>query len=176
MTDVRDLLDWTRGIREAHESILINVGSATTRVVTVEALLEQLPTLSPRQQAFMRESISSIEIGSYRSAIILAWIAVMDRVLEVCEDDSFVRINAARTKWTPPHDREDFSEQHSEFQILDAFREAKFVSRTFARTLQAQLHTRNQSAHPTSTSPSFNVALGYIEDAINSLNSLATVS
>ncbi len=118
-------------------------------------------------------AIGCVEHDYYRPAIVMAWAAVFDRIAEVLGADGYVRLRAARQKWVI-QSRDELVEQYPESQIVDALHAAGFIRRTLLRTLQGQLHERNQAAHAGSYTPTFNVALGYIDGTLGSLKDLET--
>lgn len=169
--DTTDLLERLRALREDHNEIISNVESARARVVSVEALYEQLTGKSPERDELMRMAIGCVEHDYYRPAIVMAWAAVVDRIVEVLGLDGYERLRSTRTKWVVGS-RDELIERYPESQILDALLDAGFVRRRLHRTLQGQLHQRNQAAHAGPYRPTFNITLGYIEGALSSLKEL----
>lgn len=170
---LEDIIARMRDLRDAHNAVIADVESARTRVVTVESLSEQLGELPAQRARFLRTAIGCAEHGFNRPAIVMAWAALFDRVIEILDSDDFSRLNALPNKWKPVKSRDELVENHSELQIVDAFGNAKFVNKTQRKTLQAQLHMRNRAAHAGPWNPSFNVTLGYLEDVIDTLADLA---
>lgn len=169
--DTAELLRRLNAMRDAHNEIIANVESARARVVSVEALYAKAADVSAERQELMRMAIGCAENGYYRPSIIMAWVAVFDRVLEILSSDGYRELRAARPKWDVTS-RDGLVERYPESQIIDALSDAGFAGKTLRKTLQGQLHERNRAAHASPYQPTFNVALGYIEGALSSLREL----
>ena len=166
----RDIVRWSSSLRESHNQALAGVSSARKpRVVTLESLYDQLGSLPATREELLRIAIGCAENHFHRPAIVMAWAAVFDRLAEILEIDKFKRISGVRKKWKPIASRDELVEGHSEFQIIDALREAGMINKTQQKSLHTALHVRNRAAHAGGYSPSFNITLGYIEDALGML-------
>ena len=169
--DTTELVQRLRLLRDNHNSIISSVESARARVVSVEGLYEQLSDFSTERREFMRMAIGCVEHDYYRPAIVMAWAAVLDRIVEILGVDEYKRLRSARPKWEIGS-RDELVERYPESQIVDALLAARFVRKRIHRTLQGQLHERNQAAHAGPYRPTFNITLGYIEGALSSLKEL----
>ena len=169
--DTNELLRRLRAMRDDHNAIITRVESARARIVSVEALYDQLADVSTESQELLRIAMGCAEHVYYRPAIIMAWAAVIDRVVEVLSLDNFGRLRSARPKWDVTS-RDGLLERYPEFQIIDALRDAGLAGKTLQKTLHGQLHDRNRAAHASHYRPTFNMALGYIESALSSLRDL----
>lgn len=172
MKRLREVLALLDTLVMDHDRLLQNVDGSNRRVVSVETTSQRLMSLTPKQQKLLNEALSCAGEGFYRAAIVIAWVAVIDRVLTILEDDHFQRLGVARGRWPQVATREELTETQTEHAIIEAFGDAKFITKGLRKTLLGQLHTRNQAAHPTDYDPTFNAALGFVEGAVSSLVAL----
>jgi hypothetical protein len=170
--ELPEILEFARDIKREHADILSTVDSAKTRIVTVESLYGQLSGLSRDQQEFLETAIEAARHGIYRAAIILAWSALVSGLHEAHRNDGYVELAKVRPKWKISGD-DQLREEHPEFQLIDASRDAGLISKSQGKTLHGLLNTRNRAAHPGRFRTSLNRTLGYLEDIVSELGVLA---
>lgn len=166
--DFAEIVTRVRALQSSHSVILSTVDSARTRIVTVESLYEELEDLTPEQTEHLRTAIGCIEHGFHRPAIVMAWAAVISRLEDVVAADGFVELNKARPRWKVAS-RDDLP---NEYQLIEAAKDAGFITKTKMKTLHGLLNARNRAAHPEGFRPHLNSTLGYLEDAITELRDL----
>ncbi|MYD27591.1 MAG: hypothetical protein F4X03_01540 [Dehalococcoidia bacterium] len=158
-------------IEKQHSQVLSEVDTARTRIVTIESLYGQMRGLTQDQKAFLEMAIKAIKCEINRAAIILAWAALIERVQQIHDDDRYKAVKEVRPKWKV-ESLEDVRESVSEYQLIEATKESKFISKNQMKTLHGLLNTRNMAAHPGPFNDSFNKTLGYVEDVLSELNDL----
>ena len=58
-------------------------------------------------------------------------------------------------------------ESYNEFQLIEAMKEVKIISKAEMRQFHGLLAQRNQCAHPTRYQPDMNEALGFVSQVLN---------
>ena len=168
---VRDLLSRVQALTLEHQRILSEVDTSRTRIVTVASLNQQLSGLSSDQAALLDSAVECAHSRQYRAAIVMAWTALIDLLEQKLASDGFSHLNSVRPKWKVSS-REELTESQVEFQIIEAAQAAGLYGKTRRKTLQGLLNTRNRAAHPGSFHPTFNRALGYIEEVIDEFEAI----
>ena len=162
------LLDFEReakGILAKHESSL-------HRILTVEDTYKGLNTLSIKQDDLIRQSLRCVEVGVFRGAHVLSWAAFADYLQEWLSLDQFKKLSAARPNWRGISTVEELRENYSEFQIIEAFHDCGYCSKSMEKALKGLLATRNDCAHPSDYYPDLNTTLGYVSEVIIRLQML----
>jgi len=168
VVDIAEIADRIRALQSSHNDILSTVDSAKSRVVTVESLYEELDGLTEEQTEYLRVALGCVENGFYRPAVVMGWAALLSRLVDVIEADNWARLNAARPKSTvKSHD-----DLPNDYQLIEAAKDAGFISKTTMKTLHGLLNTRNRAAHPGGFAPGLNTTLGYLEEAMTELRGL----
>lgn len=108
-----------------------------------------------------------MEVSLFRPAIIMAWAAFMDFLQEKLSADGLVRVHQKRPNWIKWTSLEDLRENVTEFQMLDAAREVRLLTKSETKALQGLLSKRNECAHPSGYKPGLNEALGYVSELLN---------
>jgi hypothetical protein len=162
-----------RDFEQAAQGLLGVLDTSPSRVITIKSQRDKLGTMSISQTDLMDEAFGACERGLYRSAIVMAWAAFLDSLVEKLHSDGFVKLHALRTKWTHCSNPEELQEVFTEFAIVEAARDLRLLAKADAKVALGQLARRNQCAHPTGYAPGLNDALGYISDMLTSIERLS---
>jgi len=155
---------------EAHEILAVHE-MAPSRTVLLDDTYRELQRLSLRQDELLRQALRCVENKLYRAAHILAWTAFMDFIQSILASDGFRKLNIARTSWKISS-LEQLQEEINEFQLIEACKEVKLVSKSEMRLLHGYLSKRNLCAHPSDFYPDYNQTLGYLADILNTIKSM----
>jgi len=172
MTDLAGWITRFVGFEKQAKTILAKHESSLHRIVTVEDTYSRLNALTLRQDDLIRQSLRCVEVGVFRGAHVLSWAAVMDYLHEWLFLDGFKKILAVRPNWKGISTLEELRGNYSEFQIIDAFRDCGYCSKSMEKALKGLLGTRNECAHPSDYYPDLNTTLGYISEVIIRLEML----
>jgi len=105
------------------------------------------------QRNFLDEAISCYEIKSFRAAIILTWLLVMDVLLEYTLRNKLTAFNdelRKRNKKKIIQFKPDF-EEYKESEIIEVFKAVGIISKEQKKLLDEKLNIRNSAAHPNVT-------------------------
>jgi len=152
-------------VDEAHRILAVHE-AAPSRVVLLDDTYKELQQLSLQQDELLRQALRCVENKLYRASHILAWTALVDLIQNVLSSDGFRKLNAAKTHWKITS-LEQLQDEINEFQLIEACKDVKLVSKTEMRILQGFLGKRNLCAHPSDFFPDLNQTLGYIADILN---------
>lgn len=150
-------------------SILQKVETSSSRIITIEESYKQLSNLSLKQDDLFRQAIRCVENGLYRAAHVMAWAAFIDFFHEKMAEDGFAKLKIERPNWNL-NCTEDLREQ-SDYQLIDAAKVMKFITKTEQKALQGLLNRRNECAHPEDFFPGLNESLGYLSELIKRVKS-----
>ena len=169
MNKLLDIRIWTTRVAKAREEahrLLAQHEHATSRVIILEQLINQLSGLPVGVRDYFREAASCLEYNVLRAAIVMAWAGHFHAFSEALYGKYEKSIRSIRPKWKF-RNLTELKDQIAEAQILDVGKEVGFITKAQLRVLQGQLSTRNQCAHPTLYRPSLNSAIGYVDEMIN---------
>jgi len=157
-------------VAEAHK-ILSAHEAASSRTVLLDETYRELQELSLEQDELLRQALRCIENKLYRAAHILAWTALIDLIENILASDKFARLKAIRPRWNI-NSSEELREEVSEFQIIEACKNLKLISKSEMRVLQGFLSKRNLCAHPSDFFPNYNQTLGYMADILSMIKKI----
>ena len=160
--------EWTRRAarfeKEAHK-IFSQSEDASSRVITVRASFRKLQPLLKPQQETLTEALNCVERGLFRAAHVLAWSALMAQIEDKLADGNFSILRQRRPKWILDS-VQDLRENVPEFQIVEAARDCRLISKSYMKGLHGLLNKRNECAHPSDYAPALNATLGYVDETI----------
>lgn len=153
------------------KAILATHEASGARVITLEDSYARLTGLSLAQDELFRESLRAVQNELYRAAHVLAWAGFIDFLHNlITNKKNLGPLKAARPNWSVA-DAEDLR-AFSDFQVIEAAKEAGVYSAQTMRMLHGWLGRRNECAHPSAYFPDLNMALGYISDLIDRISRL----
>jgi hypothetical protein len=155
---------------EAHAALGLQE-SSKSRVVLLEQTYQKLQGLTLRQDELFRQSLRCAENALFRAAHVMGWAGFMDFFQEKLSTKKFKKLKQARSDWKLTT-IEDFRDQHSEYAIIEASRDAGLCTRTEMKALHGLLSKRNECAHPSSFFPGLNETLGFISELFQRIQTL----
>jgi hypothetical protein len=155
---------------EAHR-ILAKHEAAVYRVITIEDTYSTLTGLSLHQDALFREALRCVENQLFKAAHVMAWACFMDYLEDKMITEYLTDIKAFRPKWSI-NSKEELRERATEHELIIVCREIKLLSKSERNAFLGLLNTRNECAHPSNYSPTFNETLGFISQLLNRINTL----
>jgi hypothetical protein len=116
-----------------------------------------------------------LEVGAFRSAIVMGWNLVYDFVRQWIYDHKLTEFNQAmlsrHSKVVPIVEYSDFFRSTlSEFQVLDLCNPVAIIGGKVTDALKALLRERNDYAHPNFHDPSMYQANYFIEQCLKAVN------
>lgn len=162
--------DVTRATREARR-ILASHESSTARTITIESAYDKIGGLSLDQTDLLRQGLRAIENGLYRASYVLAWAAFMDFAEVKLSVDDFKAVNTVYPSWGI-QDIDDLRDKRTDYQIVEALRETRLMTKNETKAVQGMLSERNEAAHPSHFLPDLNRALGYVADVVGKIDQL----
>lgn len=156
--------------KEAH-SILSIDETSVSRVVILNYTYQNLAKLSSQQDELLKQALRCVETELYRPAHILAWTALVELVENILASDNFKKLNSVRTNWKISC-LDDLRDNFAEYQMIEACKDLKLLTKGEMRMLHGFLGKRNLCAHPSSYCPNFNQTLGYISDILSTMRML----
>jgi hypothetical protein len=155
---------------EAHRILAVHE-AAPSRAVLLDGTYKELRQLSLQQDELLRQALRCVENNLYRASHILAWTALVDLIQNILSSDNFKKLNAVRTNWKITS-LEQLQDEINEFQLIEACKDVKLISKPEMRMLQGFLSKRNLCAHPSDFFPDFNQTLGYMADILNMIKKI----
>lgn len=156
---------------EAH-SILSKHENTLSRVITLDQTRKELTDLNLIQEEMLKQALTCVENGIYRAAHVMAWAAFIDYLQMKLSSDGLKKLKMIRPKWEGYTTIEDIRENIPDYQLIDASRELRLLSKGEMKSIQGLLAKRNECAHPSDYHPSLNESLGYINEIINRIKRL----
>lgn len=156
---------------EAHE-ILAAYEDSPSRVMSLDQTRRQLAALSIQQDELLQEALACIQRGIYRAAHVMAWAAFMDFLEQKLASDGLAKVRSVRQGWAKYSTIEEIRENVPEYQLVEAARDVKLISKSGMKTLHGLLSKRNECAHPSSYKPGLNESLGYVSELLNRMTQL----
>ncbi|WP_170358300.1 hypothetical protein [Ruegeria arenilitoris] len=141
------------------------------RAYSAEQTLSDLRDLTVVQADFLKQGVRSVENSLFRGAIVIAFCAPSDLCADLAARRS-KEVLGVRAKWSYSS-KHELLESYPDFQIFDALKDAKVVSKSENKTLHSLLHRRNECAHPSDFSPNADEALGYIRETMRIVDKLS---
>jgi hypothetical protein len=157
-------------IAEAHKILSVHE-AAPSRTVLLDETYKELKELSLEQDELLRQALRCVESKLYRAAHILAWTALIDLIENILALDNFSQLKAVRPKWNISS-LDELREEVSEYQIIEACKDLKLISKSEMRVLQGFLGKRNLCAHPSGFFPDYNQTLGYVADILDMIKKI----
>ncbi len=167
---VEDVLDRVQALRNRCRVVLSAVETSRQRVVTLEDSYRRVEGLSSKQDDLFRQAIRCVEHGVYRAAYVMAWAGFVDFLHEKVSEDGLCALSATRPSWRLTC-VEDLRQQ-SDYQVIHAAADVRFLRRAERKALHRLLDARNECAHPEDFTPGLNEALGYISELIGRVDAL----
>lgn len=164
LSRVNSFLDEAHRILSVHET-------APSRAVLLDETYKELQQLSLKQDELLRQALRCVENKLYRAAHILVWTALIDLIESILASDDFKKLKSVRPKWNT-YSLDEFREDISEFQVIEACKDLKLLRRSEMRVLHGLLSKRNLCAHPSDFFPDYNQTLGYIADVLNMIKGI----
>ncbi len=158
-------------VREAH-MLLGRHETSHSRVNTASQTRKRLATLSLLQDELFSQAIDAIEHNLQRAAIVLAWAGFVDFLEQKLDSDGLAKVKGANPAWARYRTIEDLRENVTEYALVEAARKVGLVTKTQMKAIHGLLAKRNECAHPSSHTPDFNEALGYISDVLSRIEKL----
>jgi len=165
--ELEELLSRVSDFERTAHSLLSSFETAPSRVISLAETRRQVTILNLKQSELLEEALGAIEVSLFRPAIVMAWAAFMDFIQEKLSADRLVKVHQNRANWTKWTTLEDLRENVSEFQMLEAARDVKLLTKSETKALQGLLSKRNECAHPSGYRPGLNEALGYVSELLN---------
>lgn len=150
--------------RTVAQRISAKVETSSARIITVEESYKQIVGLSIKQDGLFRQALRCIQNELYRAAYVMAWAAFIDFFHNKLAEDGLVKLKATRPNWKLT-DVVDLREQ-SDFQVIEAAADMRFITKTEMKALHGLLNSRNECAHPGEFYPGLNESLGYLSSLI----------
>lgn len=146
--------------------------SSPHRVMNLEETYRKLGVMNLKQDDLFRQAMRCCEVQVYRGAHVLGWAALIDYLQDWLASDGFAALLLARPNWAPIASVEDLQERFTEFQIIEAMRASRFISKNMEKALKGFLSIRNECAHPSTFYPDLNATLGYLSQLLIRLEQL----
>jgi hypothetical protein len=127
--------------------------------------------LTRAQDYLLKQALLCIENNLFRSSHILAWTALIDMIENILNSDNFKKLKSVRTKWKISC-IDDLRDNYAEYQIVEACKDLKLISKSEMKMIHGFLGKRNLCAHPSGYDPDFNQTLGYIADILSTMKFL----
>lgn len=171
---MNEIAEWRSKLlafRDDVSGLLANSDEAVaSRAYNAHDALERVSKLSFEQADSLKQAVRSVEAGLNKAAFVLSWIALADLMLEVAVA-KIAEVKLARPKWKYT-DKTSLAEDHGDYAIAQALKEAGVISKSEMKTLHGLLHRRNQCAHRSDVFPTANEALGFVDEALPSARAL----
>lgn len=117
-----------------------------------------------------REALRCVENGLFRAAHVLAWSGFID-FLEDLIVENIELLKEKRPNWKVSS-KEELREKYPEFQIIEAAKDMKILTKSEMKALHGLLSKRNECAHPSEYFPDLNETLGYISELLNRIGKI----
>jgi hypothetical protein len=168
---VRQLIGEVAALDAEHRQILESVQGSKARAATVEATLQAIQTLSPRQADLLNEAALAVRNRLHRSAVVACYAAVVDALHQRIDRLGKVAAIATLRKWklATAEDLHDYADHN----VAEAAKDVSAISKAQMKSFHGLLHRRNQAAHPTSYAPTVDEALGFISESLALIAALA---
>lgn len=135
---------------------------SSTRVITLNETYDELAGLSQYQKSLFAQSVTAIESGLFRAAIVLAWAGFVDVLETKLASDGWVKANSVWSKFPTTKTLEEVRESYTEHALVMLGKACGLYTKSTMNTLHGALAERNQCAHPGNPDPGMNEALGYV--------------
>jgi hypothetical protein len=140
-------------------------------------------TLTTVQTYLYSEAVKCLETGAYRSAVVMGWNLIYDRLRNWVFTDA-ARLGSFNTElakilnragsamYNPIVNYEDFYEGPNEAKCIDLLKDARIAGEKDHGKLRTYLRRRNEYAHASDKQPTASQANGLLEDLLDTLDSL----
>jgi hypothetical protein len=164
-----------RAARSTEEAarILAKHESSKTRIISLDDTRKKLTGLSLRQHDLFKQALDCIEYSLNRPAHVMAWAAFIDLIEDKLASDGLVKLKAVRPAWAKHTAMDDIRDNIAEYQLLEAAKELKLITKAAMKALHGLLSKRNECAHPSSYTPDLNETLGYVSELLNRAGELS---
>lgn len=121
-------------------------------------------------RSYVEEAVRCLEAGALRAGIVFLWAGAIRHLQEQALDSySPHQVTSAIQKHDPKarpiNSVQDFDQVKDKFVLL-GLRELTLLDKGQWQTLQEGLDLRNRCGHPTSYTPRYNKAAGFVEDVV----------
>lgn len=135
---------------------------SSTRVITLKETYDELAGLSQFQKSLFAQSMTAIEAGLFRAAVVLAWAGFVDVLEAKLASDGWLKANSVWSTFPTTKTLEELRESYTEHAFVILGKECGLYGKQTMNTLHGALSERNQCAHPGNPDPGMNEALGYV--------------
>lgn len=170
--NVRDWAGRLETFKNDAHKILGQLESSKSRTITLDDSYRKLSGLSVKQDELFRQALRCVENELFRAAHVMAWAGLIDCLHALVESDGFVKLNAARPRWSI-NSVEQLGESQTEYALIEALEAMNVIGRAEKKALQGMLSKRNECAHAGSYFPGFNETLGYIAEVFSRLTRIS---
>ena len=169
---VRSLKTKTDAFEAEARQILARLETSPDRVVTLDETRKHIVGLSLQQNELFEEALACIERGIHRAAHVMAWAAFIDALQQKLASDGLVKVRSLKPGWRTYGTVEELRDNVPEFQLINAARDVKLISKSEAKIIHGQLARRNGCAHPSNYRPTMNESIGYVAELLNRIEQL----
>ena len=159
--------------RDHHVNLESEFSIDKPKIKMSKALRDLVPKINDEnKKKFLEEAISCYEINSFRAAIIMIWLLVIDHLYDYIINNKLSEFNLALKKYNPKlkevRVKNDFSEIE-ESKFIEICRSANIFTKDVRKILDEKLGIRNSCAHPNNIKTSESKATSFIEDLIENV-------
>jgi hypothetical protein len=158
--------------RAAHD-ILSTHETSKSRVISLEQTRKLLQVLSLQQDELFGQALLCVEKGIYRALYVMAWAAFIDFLEQKLASDNLQKVMQARPAWSQHKTIEELRENIPEYQLIEAARDVRLLSKQEMKAIHGLLAKRNECAHPSKYEPGLNESLGFVSELLNRIEHLA---
>lgn len=152
------------GLQELANAKLLAPSPLASANSSLRQYLENIPEGSTKE--FIRETISALEYGLLRSAVVLSWVGAVSILYEYTVNHKLQLFNAEAlrrdTKWKTASTVDDLCKM-KEFNFLEVLEAISVIGNNCKRELQNCLGLRNSCGHPNTLAVGENMVAAHIE-------------
>ncbi len=152
------------GLQELSQAKLLAQSPLATANSSLRQYLDNIPEGSTKE--FLKETISSLEYGLLRAAVVLSWVGATSILYEYVVNHKLKEFNAEASrrdpKWKPAKNQDDLCKM-KEFNFLEVIEGISIIGKNCKKELQDCLALRNSCGHPNTLSIGENMVAAHIE-------------
>lgn len=152
------------GLQELINAKLLAKGPLATASSNLRKYLDSIPEGSTKE--FIKETISALEYGLLRSAVVLSWVGALSILYEYTVNHKIADFNAEATrrdaKWKTALNQDDLCKM-KEFNFLEILEGISVIGKNCKKELQNCLALRNSCGHPNTLVVGENMVAAHIE-------------
>lgn len=143
-----------------------------TGILALKELMAKIQ--DENQKAFLAEAISCAEMKSFRSAIVMTWLFVVDHLQEYVLRKEKIDFNNAMSQRSDAeklhliNTKDDF-EYLKESIFIEILQSANIITKTVKRILSTKLDTRNTCAHPANIIIKESAVVEFVETLVDNV-------